>query len=191
MSFPPRKPESISWTSFPEELAEKIKEVFQQTYLKNSTGQSFVVEGRIYEAEILLRVGLLTAGRLAQDNFETSIDLTLPTDNIHKRIHLCVDALGRCFDDYFGLLESSSDEEESLVLPYSKDWQETELEGDLLFVRYSSVNTILETEADRLLGSLDESLYRDVTVGDDALARAEVDTEAATERQKKIRSEFH
>ena len=145
MSFSPRKSESVSWTAFPEELAEKIKEVFQQTYLQGVTGQTFMVDGRIFESEILLRVGLLQTGKLAQDNFETSIDLTLPTDNIHQRIHLCVDAIGRCFDDYFDFLKSSTPEDdESFTLPYSKEWEETDLEGDTLYVRYSSVNTLLE-----------------------------------------------
>lgn len=192
MSFFPRKPESVQWTAFPEELVSKIKEVFTQTYLKETQDKSFMIEGRIFQSEILLRVGLLTSGKLVQDNFESSIDLTTPKDNVHERIYICVDALGRCFDDYFALQgEEPEDEEESpLSLPYSRDWEEIDLDGVLLHVRYSSVNTLLEREADRILGTLDENLYKEAeTVSDDALEKADVDTEAAKARQKQIRSE--
>lgn len=193
MSFSPRKPESRSWTAFPEELSEKIKEVFTQTYLKEKTGKSFVIEGRLYESEILLRVGLLTMGRIAQDNFEASIDFKTPDDNVHARIHLCVDAIGQCFDSYFEdqITDSEDRDDDEDLLGYSRNWEEIDLDGDLLYLRYSSVNSLLEREADRMLGTLDENLFKEVPETEDALQRAEVDTDTAKARQKEIRSSDH
>jgi hypothetical protein len=177
----PRLSTSVKWTPFPTEFSEKIIQVMSENFADQAKTGEFTVEGRIYPQEILLRVGYVEQGRLKQDNFEASMDYSMQTkeQTAQKTIFACLDAIGSSFDELF----NSGDE---LELP--RQWEAFDFEGDIVWMQYSTVNTKLEDEADRLLNSVDDkNLVREDGDSDDALSRAIVDTELAHDVQKEIR----
>src|SRR5688500_8244068 len=162
----PRLPTSAKWTPFPAEFSEKIVQVMSENFTDQAARGSFTVEGRIYPQEILLRVGYNESGRLKQDNFEASMDYTMETkeQSAQKQIFACLDAIGSSFDELF----HTRTEGEDLELPLA--WEAYDFEGDIVWMQYSTVNTSLEAEADRLLNSLgEENLVREDNDSEDAL----------------------
>jgi hypothetical protein len=161
---------------------------------------TFKVEGRIFPSEILLRVGYLENGRLKQSNLEVSIDFK-PKDDVVAKIFTCVDALGSVFFDFFEALNTPTDdpdERESskesadptlspgLDLPAA--WKAFPFLQETVYIQYSTVNTDLETEADRLLGLHNNSLLHktpgeeeDFDDAFDAEDSDDVEAEAETE----------
>ena len=177
----PRLSTSIKWTPFPSEFTEKIIQVMSENFTEQAAKGHFSVEGRIYPQEILMRVGYNETGRLKQDNFEASMDYTMktPEQSAQKTIFSCLDAIGTSFDELF-----NSNEE--IELP--KHWEAYDFDGDIVWMQYSTVNTDLEAEANRLLNSLgDDSLVKEDFGDEDALTNAIVDNELAADIQKEIR----
>jgi hypothetical protein len=70
-------------------------------------------------------------------------------------------------------------------------WKAFDFEGSEIYLKYSTVNTRLEAEADRILGLFDESLVREELQTEDALEVAEIDSELAHDVQKAIREGKH
>lgn len=167
-SLKPRHAASKSWTPLPEDFAAKIKTVFNQQFQKESATGEFLLEGRIYPDEILLRMGYLELGRLRQINFEASMDVPLVQETIDEesaegdeesltitRLYTSIDALGSLMEEYF----QKGDLEEMDV---PRSWRPFDFEGETVYLQYSTVNSKLEAEADRLLGLLgDDSLVRE------------------------------
>lgn len=154
----PRLKTSKKWTALPKELSEQIAHAFQKQFSTESQAGAFKVEGRIYPEEIMLRVGYLLNGRLRQTNLEVSVDI-LPKAEIIPQIHLCVDALGALFADYFeakSTSQSPSEEETSedlsLLLDLPPVWKEFPFQERKIFLQHTTINSDLEAEADRLLG---------------------------------------
>lgn len=163
----PRHATSKSWTPLPDDFAAKIKTVFAQQFKSEAAVGDFLLEGRIYPDEILLRMGYLERGRLRQINFEASMDVPLVQDTIEEesaegdeesltitRLYTSIDALGSLLEEYFqkGNLEE---------MDVPRTWRPYEFEGETVYLQYSTVNSALEAEADRLLGLLqDDSLVR-------------------------------
>lgn len=197
----PRLKNSKKWTAFPPDLTTQIGNSFQLQFKKESKRGSFKVEGRIFPAEILLRVGYLEKGRLKQSNLEISVDFT-SKDDVVSKIHLCVDALGSLFFDYFEALnpaeansdeildgnldETSNDEtlEKDLLDPTLSPgldlpaaWKAFPFLNETVYLQYSTVNSDLEAEADRLLGLQANSLLQEVTEDEDEDADTDTDTE--------------
>lgn len=150
----PRLKSSKKWTQLPPEFTKQVETVFTQNFEDYKSRGVFKVEGRIYPAEILLRVGFLQHGRLKQDNMEISVDFAAAkTEDPLKKIHICVDAAASLFLDFF-----NTPEEEELDLPLS--WKEFKFQDEKIYLQYTAINTDLEAEADRLLGLAEDKLLQ-------------------------------
>ncbi len=180
----PRLESSLEWTAFPAEFIEKIIEVFENTYPSQKAQGQFFVDGRFYQSEILFKVGFLQNGRLRQHNFLFSVEFDPKKQNARDLIIQFMDPMGAYLDDFFS---GKTDEED-----YPIQWKEVEF-GELQYAfMYSTENTQLEAEADRLLGIDNSELYKDHEPTGDAMEQATVDTELAQDIQKKIRKgEYH
>lgn len=184
----PRLPTSLQWTPLPLEFSEKLIQVFSENFSEQAANGEFVVDGRIYPQEILVRIGYLPKGRLRQVNFEASMDYTVEKakegsqeQTAYKAIYACVDMLGSVWEEYF-----ASPATEEVEFPLT--WQAYDFEDAIVWLQHSTVNTRLEAEADKWLKAAeDKALVYDDGISDDALSRAIVDTELAEEVQKEIR----
>lgn len=148
----PRRKNSLKWTPLPKELCAQIREVFEENFAKESKSGQFLVTGRIYPEEICFQAGYLEKGRLAQANFEVSLDFTASKQNAFEQIQICVDCAASMMQRYF---ESESDLEE-----FPREWQKHNLDGRELYLQVSTLNSELESEADRLLGEADDALVQ-------------------------------
>lgn len=145
----PRLKTSKKWTAFPQDFVEQIREAFLETFPKEMKAGELLVEGRIYQGEILLRVGYIEKGRLQQNNFEVSIEYK--HDQAVDRIQDAIDAAASMMADYF---------EAEGEIDFPRAWKEYDFENQKIFCQYSTVNSKLEAEADRLLGVEDENLVK-------------------------------
>ena len=174
----PRKKESKKWSQIPPELAKQIKTVFEENFKTQLTGKSLKVEGRIYPTEILMRIGINVKGELRFQNFEVSVDHSSEKQNTVSQIHIAVDAIASLMLEYF-------DNGEDHEMPYT--WQEYPFEKQTIWLQYSSENSDLEAEADKLLGLTDEDSMLNETEEDlEALGLLD-DEEIDTSRPKIFR----
>jgi hypothetical protein len=165
----PRLSSSKKWTAFPKEFTDQIKEVFKQNFNDLVTTGEFIVDGRIYPEEILLRVGYLPSGKIRQANFEVSY--THAKQDALEKIHLCVDAAASMLLEYI---------EKDGEVDFPIYWKECPFQDHKVFLQYSTVNTDLESQANKLLSEVDASLVQedaDDLSTEDALAIAEIDEE--------------
>ena len=95
-------------------------------------------------------------------------------------LYICIDVLGSLMEEYF---QKGDIGEVDVPL----HWKAYDFEDDIVYLQYSTVNTRLEEEADRLLGLLAEDLVFEGEASEDALANADVDSELASEVQRMIR----
>lgn len=181
----PRNPTSKNWTALPLEFREKAALVFKQNFKEESTQGEFFVEGRIYPAEIVMRAGYIESGRLKQTNFEVSMEHA-PNEPAMEKLFLGIDVLGSVFETHFEHLR----EEEIDDVEYPVNWEEFDFDDTKVHLRFSTANTRLEAEANKLLGIDDgETLFVEdpAHLEDDALERAMIDTELAEQVSKSIR----
>lgn len=162
----PRLKTSKKWTAFPKEYTEQIESVFQENFSDLLGTNKLVIEGRIYPAEVMLRVGLNQQGRLTQANFEVSMDYNPNEKDAVDRIHNCIDAAASMMMDYF---ESDGEAE------FPRSWQEYPFQNKKLYLQFTTENTDLEAQANALLGEEDDSLVLEETENEDALDRSDVD----------------
>ena len=205
-TFHPRHITSRQWTALPTDFVAKVEEVFARQFELESMNGEFFVEGRIFPEEIIVRVGYLEKGRIKQINFEASIDLPKSAANTGESadlsdqpvpgssdssdtsesktmalLYVCIDALGSLMEEYLDL-----GEDEEIDVPLT--WQPYDFEGETVYLKHSTLNSRLEEEADRLLGLHDKNLFNEELTSEDALQKAEVDSELAIAVQKAIRS---
>jgi hypothetical protein len=145
-----RKPSSKKWTAFPEEYLGQITNVFVEAFGHELGSSKLVVEGRIFPEEICLRVGYREPQSLRQNNFEISADFDPKTENAIEKIYACIDGAASVLATFF---QSQNTD----ILPV--DWKEFKYEKQLMYFQFSTVNTDLESEADRILGLTGVSLY--------------------------------
>lgn len=171
----PRLKSSKKWTAFPKEYADQIQSVFKENFAQYLDNAELLIEGRIYSEEIVLRVGYLEKGRLAQANFEVSMNYSQEQQDAISRIHNCVDAAASMMMEY---LESDGE----VDFPYT--WKEVPFQSKRIYLKFSTENSSLEAEANKLLGlSEEEMMNEDVSEEDeDALARAELSEELSPPR---------
>lgn len=153
----PRLVSSKKWTDFPKEYISQITEVFKEGFKAELEDVEFFVEGRIYPEEILLRVGILEPGRIAQANFEVSAAYDAKKQDAIEWIYTCIDAAGTMMGEYFEL-----DGE----VEFPRTWKEIEFEGKKIFTQFTTVNSKLEAEADALLGAHEKSLVTEAETED-------------------------
>ena len=152
----PRLNSSKKWTSLPPELIAQILTVFEEAFEKQKMSGEFIAEGRIYQNELMFRMGYIESGRLKQVNFEVSLDFNSAKQNALEQIHLAIDCAASMVESYFAEPESFDD------MPTS--WKPLELDGRKLFVQVSTENTKLEEQANALLGETGEDT---LVIGDD------------------------
>ena len=167
----PRLKSSKKSTAFPKEYTKQIQGLFNENFAQYLENAKILVEGRIYPEEILLRVGYTRNGQLAQANFEVSVGYSSEKQDTLERIHNCVDAAASMLLEYFEA-HKSDDEDAELDLPYL--WTEIPFDGFTAYFQFTTENTELEAEANRLLGIAEGELLLDEEDDEDALSRAEV-----------------
>lgn len=169
----PRLKSSKKWTNFPKEYSDQIQAVFNENFAQYLDDAKLIVEGRIYTEEIVLRVGYHEDGRLAQANFEVSMNYSQEQQDAVTRIHNCVDAAASMMMEYF-------EKEGEVDFPYV--WQEFPFQGKKLYLQYSTENSDLEAEANRLLGESGDDMVSEEEESEDALSRAEKNEELSPPR---------
>lgn len=185
----PRNPSQKKWTALPSEFREKAAQVFAQNFIRESKQGSFLIDGRIYPGEVVMRAGYVENGRLKQTNFEVSLDTSAgasaPNSSVMDKLFLGIDVLGSVFETHFEHLQ----EEEADEIEYPMAWEEYEFDDAKVFLRFSTVNTALEEAADRLLGESASPLFQDESEVEnpDALALATIDTDLAQDVSRAIR----
>ncbi len=165
----PRNKSKSAWTGLPEEFSFKVLSALEKEFPEKAKNGEFIVEGKLFEQEILIRIGYLENGRLRQMNFEASLDYDPEKSEILDNFYTCIDCLGVWIRESF----KNMDEDESLDLPLS--WRATDFQGQTVFLQYSSVNSRLEQEANRLLGIGSDALFNEAQEAEDAFDLAEVD----------------
>lgn len=161
----PRLSSSRKWTALPNELLTQVRSIFTESFQSHIGESSIHAEGRIYPQEILMGVSLVPREGLKQSGFEISLPYQKSKDNVLKLVHLALDAFGSLFEQYF----AADDDQE-----FPRIWQEAELDGRKIYFQYTTTNTSLEAEADRLLGD----------AGKDDLAQGDWDEEVDPEQIK-------
>lgn len=147
----PRLKSSKKWTPYPKELTEQIREVVEVFFADYETNNGkFIIEGEIYPEEVLLRIGINRPGQLRQDNFEASLQYDVKQDKAIDLVHIMTDFLGEAWINFL------EDEPELSELPLI--WQENIFEKRKIYLRYTSANTELEAEANRLLAIEEKKL---------------------------------
>ena len=149
----PRLKSSTQWSPFPIELCDQICEVFTDRFADeyDLRGFHFISEGQIYQAEILIRVGLTNPKQLRQHNFELSVPFDPEKSKAKELIEKSLDNIAPQFIE---LLEEDFDDHE-----FTREWQALEkpsIPG--CHMRYSTINTDLEKQADILLEEFEKKL---------------------------------
>lgn len=162
----PRLKNSKKWTPFPKEYSDQIRAVFDENFAKFAEGGKFVVEGRIYTEEVMLRVGYLEKGRLAQANCEVSVNYSAKEQDAVDRIHNCVDAAASMMLEYF---------ENEGEVDFPKTWKAYPFAEQTIYLKFNTENSELEAQADALLGTSDEGMLVEEAEGSDALENADID----------------
>jgi len=165
----PRNYSKLPWTGLPEEFAFKILSALEKEFPEQAKTGEFIVEGKIFEGEIIMRIGFLERGRIRQMNFEASFDYDSKKDNLLDHLYTCIDCLGVWMHETF----KRGKEDEDLDLPLL--WRPMSFQGQTIYLQFSHVNSRLEQEADRLLGLSSEELFNEPTQAEDAFDLAVVD----------------
>lgn len=178
----PRLKSSKKWTSFPKEYSDQIQAVFKENFAQYLENAQLLIEGRIYQEEIVLRVGYLEEGRLAQANFEVSMSYSQEQQDAVSRIHNCVDAAASMMMEFL-------ENEGEVDFPYT--WKEVPFQGKKVYLKFSTENSDLEAEANKLLGLAEDEMLHDTNEeeDEDALSRAEQSEELSPPRDDENYSE--
>lgn len=164
----PRLSSSRQWTALPKELITQVNSIFRQNFKEAIGAGKIEVDGRIYPGEILLLIGYRAPKGLKQSNFEISMTYKREKDNVLKLLHLAVDAAASLFEQFFAA-ENDHD--------FPRIWESVQFEGRELFIQYTTTNTELESEADKLLG----------LKGDERLAEGDWDPDEESAEKIKAR----
>lgn len=159
----PRLSSSKTWTHFPEEFLEQVQDLVSETFEDHLIdGASLHLEGRIYQEELLFRLGIKVAGQLKQNNFEVSAQYNPEAQNVKKIMYHCIEAAASMMAEYFEWYDrpESSDDHKSEEIDFPREWTEFNFEGIPLFMQYTTVNTDLEAEANRILGASNSELVQ-------------------------------
>lgn len=149
----PRLQTSVKWSPFPEELCQQIKDVMAEAFSDFDIKGEFVAEGLICPNEIVMRIGLNSKNQLRQNNFEASMEYSGEEEKAIEKIHFMMDFLGEAWEKFL------DEEPETEDLPLV--WTEHRFEKNILFLRYSSVNSNLEKQADELLKQFEKKLLHE------------------------------
>lgn len=143
----PRLPQSKKFTPMPGELLGQVKQVFAETFSKVASEGKFLMEGRIYQNEILFQAGYLEEGRIRQANFVVSMEYDPQKQNALQMIHFVVDCAASMMDAYF--------EADQNLDEFPLEWEEFKAQGKTAYIKVDTTNSELEAQADALLGEED------------------------------------
>lgn len=161
----PRRSDSKKWTSLPADYLETVSITVKNQYETHLKNVEVIAEGRVFDKEIVLRVGFLPQGRLKQHNFELSMDLPEAKDQLLIKLNHGLDFLGSVLLEFFEKdgFESSEFEENLPVL-----WKPLSNKKDIFFFQYSTVNSKLESLADEWLNKQGQGLVNETAdINDD------------------------
>lgn len=168
----PRLSSSKTWTHFPEEFLEQVQDLVSESFEEHLIeGASLHLEGRIYQEELLFRLGIKISGQLKQNNFEVSAQYNPEAQNVKKIMYHCIEAAASMMAEYFewnDRPQTATEDTSSEEIDFPREWTEFNFEGVPLFLQYSTINTDLEAEANRILGALSTELVQ-TTESEDAL----------------------
>jgi hypothetical protein len=166
----PRLNTSKKWTPIPNELRELIQSGLVDQFsheVKEHWGDcEWIVEGRIYEKEMTLRIGFLQRGQLKQNNIEISVDHQKKPLQILPTV---LDAASALMTDFLAaeeaLRETDFSEEKGKlpaeeILDLPRTWKKFTFSGMDVYMQYTTLNSRLEEEANALLGTLEDGLVR-------------------------------
>jgi hypothetical protein len=139
----PRLNSSKQFSPLPAEALKMIESAVKKAFAKNLKGKVLVVDGRLYTAELWLRVGFREdAKAIRQKNFEASVDYS-KTMNLTERLALALDAIGSILAAYF--------EDEDTQMPVT--WTEFDFEKKPVYLIVTGDNPDLEDAADAILSN--------------------------------------
>jgi hypothetical protein len=130
-------------------------------------------------------IGQAFSKRAEFDNAEFAdeeAELSGEPSTLMDRLFSCIDIIGSLMEEYFEAGENIDNVDIPLF------WKGYEFEGESIYLQYSTVNTKLEEEANRLLGLIGDALVNERLSDEDAMTAAQVDSDLALEVQKAIRS---
>lgn len=147
-----RKSRKAKWTALPKDYIKQVTNALRESFADEDKSGRFIVEGRIYPDELLIRMGFLEKGRIRQRNFEMSMDYRPGKDDTLKLLNLAVDVGATMLEEMFS---STSDDD------FPRLWQPFEVESRMVYVQFSAENSELDQAADELLGKADPALVKD------------------------------
>lgn len=143
---------------------EKVQKAIEKELFQYSNNGQIILNGRIFSDEIVLSLGFLAKNSIRQVNFVVSADIEPSPEEenppflltIEKGLHF----LQLCLLDYF-------ERKEELVEDFPKVWHKVQFNDETLFVRIDPTNSELESEANKILGLKEDTLYNDSDEDDD------------------------
>lgn len=160
----PRLSSSKTWTHFPEEFLEQVQNLVSENFEEHLIdGASLHLEGRIYQEELLFRLGIKITGQLKQNNFEVSAQYNPAAQNVKKIMYHCIEAAASMMAEYFEWYNrpsTAAEETTSEEIDFPREWTEFNFEGLPLFMQYTTINSDLEAEANRILGASNTELVQ-------------------------------
>ncbi len=142
-SMDPRRSSSVKWAPLPAEYCKLALEVFESQFAKRLDGAQLLIEGRIYREELIVRLGFLRPTSIRQINFEASVDFDLNKENAFELLNFLMDPLASWLESFL----------ETKEIEFPPLWKKLRFKNRDVYMQYSTVNSKLEAEADRLLGS--------------------------------------
>ena len=158
-----RRSTGKKWTPIPADFSKQVINALRDSFKDEIKSGKFVFEGRIYPDELVIRVGYIENGRLRQTNFDVSVDYKPGRDDTYKLLGIAVDVGATMLDELFSTVEDAD---------FPRVWQPFEVEGKQVYMQFSSENSELDREADKILGQGEDSLVRE---GEDDEAQKELD----------------
>ena len=134
----PRRTDSKKWTTLPKDYLENVQSTLKTQYAKHLKMTDVIVEGQVFEREILVRIGFLPNGRLKQHNFEIAMDVPEAKDQVLTKLSGAIDFLGSILNEFFEKdgFENSEYEETLPVL-----WKPLSDKKDVFHFQYSTINS--------------------------------------------------
>jgi hypothetical protein len=138
----PRKKSSVKWVPLPAEYCKLALEVFEGQFGERLGDAQLTIEGRIYREELIVRLGFLRPNTIRQINFEASVDFDLSKENAFELLNFVMDPLASWLSSFL----------ETKEVEFPPIWKKHRFKNRDVFMQYSTVNSKLEAEADKLLG---------------------------------------
>ncbi len=154
----PRRPDSKKWTALPAEYLDNVRSVVKQQYETVLSTVEVISEGRVFDKEIVLRIGFLPQGRLKQHIFEVSFDIPEAKDNSLPKLNGALDFLGTLLNEF---IEKNGFDENEYEAELPVLWKPMVIDKNVFHFQYSTVNSKLETLADEWLKKVDASLVHE------------------------------